>query len=140
MCKLYNLTAEELLYKWEAFSFSGASRTVTIFTLESAALLKSNIQRNLASEKVKKEKERAVRNASGMMGGGGRSMPKYGNAKMSGMLKAKMGGESRVNSSVGPSRVAFKGHASDEDSRKTRSCEISGSHLSANIDRFCNCR
>src|ERR1700712_518659 len=107
---MYNLSAQDLQFKWEAFSMSGASRTLVLFTSESAAALKSHLQRGLAMQKAKTETKAKP----------GRSMPKFGNARN---IKPKMGGISRV-SVAGPSRVAFVGPSDDSEAKKTRSCEL----------------
>ncbi|KAG1822524.1 DNA polymerase alpha/epsilon subunit B-domain-containing protein [Suillus subaureus] len=49
ICQMYNLTAKDLQYKWEAFSY-GKAQTILRFTHESAADMKAQIQREIQAK------------------------------------------------------------------------------------------
>lgn len=49
ICQMYNLTAEDLQFKWEALSY-GKAQTILRFTRESAADVKAQIQREIQAK------------------------------------------------------------------------------------------
>ncbi|CCO29121.1 DNA polymerase alpha subunit B [Rhizoctonia solani AG-1 IB] len=51
MCRTYNITPENLKYKWEAFSFNSSLKdtTLTFFTADSASGLQQMLQREVAN-------------------------------------------------------------------------------------------
>lgn len=49
ICQMYNLTAKDLQYKWEALSY-GKAQTILRFTRESAADVKARIQREIQAK------------------------------------------------------------------------------------------
>ncbi|KAG1717564.1 DNA polymerase alpha/epsilon subunit B-domain-containing protein [Suillus lakei] len=49
ICQMYNLTAEDLQYKWEALSY-GKGQTILRFTRDSAADVKAQIQREIQAK------------------------------------------------------------------------------------------
>jgi len=53
MCRMFNISAEDLFYKWEAFKFDGSGvRSFSSLTMESADALRSQIQRGLATKSL----------------------------------------------------------------------------------------
>jgi DNA polymerase alpha subunit B len=53
MCRMFNISAEDLFYKWEAFKFDGSGvRSFSSLTMESADALRSQIQRGLANKSL----------------------------------------------------------------------------------------
>ena len=120
MCQIFNLSAEDLFYKWEASRFnSGNIRSFASLTLESAKMLRSQLQRELTSTNNKSSNtkpsvtgpvRRDVVFPSGMS-----FKPKPGISIKS---------ETNVASGLaGPSNVSFKGPKNDLMSRNNRACE-----------------
>ncbi|KAH7926462.1 DNA polymerase alpha, subunit B [Leucogyrophana mollusca] len=135
MCQMYNLSVEDLFYKWEALSYSGSARGLSIFTIKSVPDLKAQIQRELHAETTKKQQAAARPNATASFARGRfAGAAKFASA---GRLDAplKLGAvpikpaNTRVGPSIksefesqiaGPSRVAFQGPDNDPLSRKKR--------------------
>ncbi|KAF8558385.1 DNA polymerase alpha subunit B [Imleria badia] len=124
MCKMYNLSVENLSYKWEAVSYSNTN-TLAIFTLQSVPDLKARLQQDLGRLNATKQ-QGASRSAAFARG---RSRPGgIAKAPMARTLDAglKIGPlrssivKSEVNAFSAPSRVVFEGPKSDEQSRTGR--------------------
>lgn len=140
MCKMYNLTVENLSYKWQALSYSNTS-TLAIFTLQSVPDLKARLQQELGRLNTTKQ-EHASRSAASSFGRGRGRMS--GNAKgpparsLNASLKIGPLRPSIVKSEIseisGPSRVVYEGPRSDEQSRKSRACESVIDHTSTPAD------
>jgi DNA polymerase alpha subunit B len=138
LCQIYNISAENLFYKWEAINF--ASRSVQFsFTMDSAHALKAQIQRDLAAESSRRQQAK-----SNMLAGMNKGRPS-GMARLGVRADAtaapsitsmprsdKFGGVIRDNISrtTGPTKVSFTGLKSDEDSRRKRACEFDTGSLS----------
>lgn len=129
MCKMYNISVEDLSYKWQALSYSNTN-TVSIFTLKSVPDLKAKLQQDL-------DKTNATKLTASRVGGihpfgrgrgasaGVAKVPAAGT--LDGNLKIRPLRSSAIKSEVATfsrqSRVVFKGHKSDEASPNRRACE-----------------
>lgn len=134
MCQMFGLTASDLLYKWEALSYSN-TRSISIFTMDSCAALKAKLQRDKTTEQAKSNKPTGRAQIQGNMSilKGRVGLPaKFRPGDLDGALRVgkppiKSGagafGDEKRNGIAGPSRVTFKGPKNDEESRKKRACE-----------------
>jgi hypothetical protein len=50
MCQMFNVSPNDLFYKWEAYNYSNARRPSSEFNLDSALALKAQMQRNIATQ------------------------------------------------------------------------------------------
>lgn len=131
MCQIFNLSPENLLWKWEALSYS-STRSFATFTMDSAYSLKAQIQRDMAAENSKKQKVQSNMNGSmsrgripGSMKPGGATIHPTSTMMTASKSRLVFGGVKQEMSDIaGPSRVAFKGHNNDETSREKRVCEF----------------
>ena len=132
MCKMYNLTVEDLSYKWQALSYSNTN-TLAIFTPQSVPDLKARLQQDQSRLNAAKQ-EASLRSAPGPAFGRGRG-------RAGGMARAPPGRsldaglkiapaprrlgivKSEVSLFSQPSKVVFEGPKLDEQSRKSRACE-----------------
>lgn len=124
MCKMYNLTAETLSYKWQALSYSNTS-TLAIFTPQSVPDLKARLQQELGRLNATRQ-EAALRSAAGFFGGRGRASGIAARTLNAGLKIGPLRSsviKSDPTELSGPSKVVFEGPRSDEHSRKTRACE-----------------
>lgn len=125
MCQTFNLSVEDLRYKWEALSFSNVS-SLRIFTMDSVADLKISIQRDIAAKAAKIQKAQAK--PSGNAARGRAAAPKF-NQQRGPVLQPKAGRsmpfvkEEKGILKTGPTRVSFVGPPDDNESRQARSCE-----------------
>lgn len=126
MCKMYNLSVENLSYKWQALSYSNTN-TLAIFTLQSVPDLKARLQQEVGRLNATKL-EGALRGATFARGRGRGATARGPTARTldaglkigplrSGVVKSESSAFS------GPSRVVFEGPKSDEQSRKSRACK-----------------
>jgi DNA polymerase alpha subunit B len=132
MCQIFNLTPENLLWKWEALSYSSTSSFST-FSMDSAHNLKTQIQREMAAENSRKQKVQSNLNGSmsrGRIPGGMKPRGVSVHSKSTAMMSSKsmrpvLGAvKQEIASIAGPSRVAFKGLDNDDASRKKRACKF----------------
>ena len=127
MCKMYNISVEDLSYKWQALSYSNTN-TLAIFSLQSVPDLKARLQQELGRLNAIKQ-EAAARSAAGLAFGRGRGRPPgaMGRTLDAGLkvgpLPLRSGVVKPESAFSGPSRVTFQGPKSDEASRKNRACE-----------------
>jgi DNA polymerase alpha subunit B len=130
MCKMYNLSVENLSYKWQALSYSNTN-TLAIFTHQSVPDLKARLQQDQSRLNAAKQ-EASLRSAAGPSFGRGRGRPGgIARAPLASSLDAglKIGPlrsgivKSEVSAVSEPSKVVFSGPKSDEQSRKSRACE-----------------
>jgi DNA polymerase alpha subunit B len=131
MCQIFNLSPESLLWKWEALSYS-STRSLATFTMDSAHSLKTQIQREIAAENIRKQKVQS--NLSGSMSKGripgsikpiGPGIHPTSNVASATKMQPRLGViKPEINNIAGPSRVAFKGPNNDETSRSKRTCEF----------------
>jgi DNA polymerase alpha subunit B len=123
------MSAEDLLYKWEALSYS-STRSLTTFTMDSALVLKTQIQRDITAENSRKQQAQArIGGLSGGMtrGRGLGSVRGINGAKAEiatrGKVPTRPAVKEEVGDVAGPSRVVFKGPKNNETLRKKRACE-----------------
>ncbi|KAL0068379.1 DNA-directed DNA polymerase alpha subunit pol12 [Marasmius tenuissimus] len=133
ICRIYNLTPEQLQFKWEAATFSSTparAHEVARFTMDSLAGVKAQIKREMTQNTATRVQPRV----SGAAAVNRARLPQFMNRNMA--MKAGMGGgEVQVkmepgsggfesSSIAGPSRagskVVFKGPKMDASSRKER--------------------
>lgn len=121
---MYNISVEDLSYKWQALSYSN-THTFSIFTLKSVPDLKAKLQQDLdKTNATKLTASRPFVRGRGAPAGAAK-VPTAGtldgNLKIgplrSGFIKSEVATFSR------PSRVVFKGPKSDEASLNRRACE-----------------
>lgn len=137
MCQIYNITPEDLFYKWEASKFntrSLRSDVEPIFSMEVANALKKELQQKLASENAKTQKANrawakdsvASTNRNPRFGGFKRNLvPQAGiPVKVERGADKMLKTEQELPNVAGPSKVTFKGPKKDEASRKKRACEF----------------
>ncbi|KNZ81283.1 DNA polymerase alpha subunit B [Termitomyces sp. J132] len=127
ICQLYNLSAETLLYKWEALNFrpSATRSEISEFTMDSIIALKAQIQRDIVKENAKRPQHRAIGVTNTAIVNRSRlpvNMHKtavVGQNPTIAQMKVEEGfgvpGPSKSSS------VVFKGPANDPSSRKYRS-------------------
>ncbi|EIN12830.1 DNA polymerase alpha subunit B [Punctularia strigosozonata HHB-11173 SS5] len=122
MCKMFNLPPKELYFKWEAMNFNARARDSSLqtFTMDAAAQLKQQIQRDLQAEATKN------RIAQGRASLTGRINRGRGTGLLNVGRRAAGPGGSPVKTEpasavAGPSKVRYVGPDMDDASRKTRS-------------------
>jgi DNA polymerase alpha subunit B len=132
---MFNLSAEDLFYKWEAFDFNSSStRSFSSFTADSAKALKSQLQRDLANEMNRNIRAKPALPANrrrdfdtkfvgtnlgrtdGTLTGGPsiKLIPRTGIAG---------GSETLMNSIVSSNKISFKGPRNDPICRRSRACQ-----------------
>ena len=127
ICKMFDLTPEDLSYKWEALSYN-STHTLNVFTMESAAALKAKIHQDLAKENAKKQKGRA-RLAGGVIRSRAPVMKaSHPRAMASSSSTSTTGGtvkeEVKMEGIIaGPSSVDFKRPIVDPTSKTNRACK-----------------
>ncbi|KAL0580868.1 DNA-directed DNA polymerase alpha subunit pol12 [Marasmius crinis-equi] len=131
LCKIYNLTPEQLQFKWEAATFSAApqrAHEAARFTMDSLAGVRAQIKREMAQSNTSKVQPR---NFSGAAAVNRARLPQFmarnmGNAGRAGTGEVQVKAEPGLDSMslAGPSRVSskvvFKGPKMDASSRKKR--------------------
>lgn len=130
LCEMYNLSGEDLKYKWEALNFRRPlwSQYNMDDVLELKARCKSDLeQATRSAAKVKGNLNGVMSRTSGTFFG--RMGPRLGTAQtMSTPVKRRDGfaptrGGGRGQTIAGPSKVEFTGPSGDEESSSARSCE-----------------
>jgi DNA polymerase alpha subunit B len=126
MCKMFNLTPEDLSYKWEALSYN-STRKLNIFTMESAAALKTKIQRDLTADNAKKQAARPRLAGSVVRGrapvlktGHPRAVASSSGASAAGVTVKE---EMKMDGIAGPSSVDFKRPIVDTTLKSNRACK-----------------
>ena len=124
MCTMYNLSVENLSYKWQALSYSNTN-TLAIFTLQSVPDLKARLQQELG--RLNASKQEPSRSAARVLGRGrGRTAKAPATSRLNEGLKIGPLRSAAVKSEFsGPGRVTFQGPRSDGQSRKSRACKRS---------------
>lgn len=139
ICQMYNLTAKDLQYKWEALSY-GKAQTILRFTRESASDVKAQIQREMQAKNASSVSKSA---ATGFVRGKFANSAKFAGVNAKGLTgplkaaaqppKALFGGMASVPVKLeqdfdGPiassSRVTFVGQ---KEARQNRACECQSS-------------
>lgn len=128
ICQIYNLTAETLLYKWEALNFrpSATRSEISKFTMDSIVALKAQIQRDIAKDNAKRQQHRTIGAVNTAMVNRSR-LPGHA-AKTLAVKQNPTVAQVKVEEGFGvpgpstSSSVAFKEPANDPSSRKDRSC------------------
>ncbi|KII90842.1 hypothetical protein PLICRDRAFT_137336 [Plicaturopsis crispa FD-325 SS-3] len=129
ICQNFNISPEDLLYKWEAFSFSATRTGPVIFNLDQALALKRQIQRDMAAETKKAQQAAQARPHLANFGRGRGSRPSglermaFGKASPTpaSTRSSNLAGDDRPRTNfAGPSKVAYNGPKQDEASRKKR--------------------
>ncbi|KAG9315596.1 DNA polymerase alpha/epsilon subunit B-domain-containing protein [Chiua virens] len=124
MCKMYNLTVENLSYKWQALSYSNTN-SLAIFSHKSIPDLKARLQQELDRQNAAKQ-EFPSRGSAGLFGRGpGRGVITRGRAgrtldtglKRGAILPSMIKQEAPRFSGI---KVVFQGPKSDEQSRKMK--------------------
>lgn len=129
---MYNLTVEDLSYKWQALSYS-TTNTLAIFSLQSVPDLKARLQQELGKLNAAKQ-EAVARSAAGPafgrgLGRAGGAVNVPAGSSLSGGFKigslpARSGiVKTEPSAFSGPTKVVFQGPKLDEQSRKSRACE-----------------
>ncbi|KAG6910686.1 hypothetical protein DXG01_008730 [Tephrocybe rancida] len=124
---IYNLSAETLLYKWEALNFrpSATRSEISDFTMESIVALKAQIQRDIAKENAKRPQHRTMTTANTAMINRSRLPPNMHKgaaaSQRSGVVPVKMEEGFGVPGPSTSSSVSFRGPPMDPSSRKSRS-------------------
>jgi DNA polymerase alpha subunit B len=122
ICQIYNLSPENLFYKWEAINFNASATHSAIpsFSMDSVTALKAQLQRELAKESGKKaQRAIPVGNAAVVK----RRIPANMARVMNTAAKAGVIQVKEEQSGAGPSTVTFRGPKLDASSRKDRTCE-----------------
>ncbi|KAF7968742.1 hypothetical protein HWV62_29569 [Athelia sp. TMB] len=132
LCHMFNLSADDLRWKWEAISFN-ATRSIKFFDIESCSMIREQMQREKATELAKLKKASIPSRSQIGPGRGGRpgafTKRPSGKDALSGPLKVGLTSSSRLmaslgsddkNSVAGPSKVTFRGPKDDEASKKQR--------------------
>ncbi|KAG6844664.1 hypothetical protein H0H87_005032 [Tephrocybe sp. NHM501043] len=127
ICQIYNLSAETLLYKWEALNFrpSATRSEISEFTMDSIVALKAQIQRDIAKENAKRPQHRTMATANTAMVN--RSRLPGGMLKPAAPAQRPSATQVKVEDGfdvAGPSaisNVTFRGPPMDLSSRKSRS-------------------
>ncbi|KIJ17926.1 hypothetical protein PAXINDRAFT_9860 [Paxillus involutus ATCC 200175] len=147
MCKMYNLTVEDLSYKWQALSYS-TTNSFALFTLKSVPDLKAKLQQELDRTNATKQ-ETTSRNVAS-------SNFARTRGKASGLSRLPITRSLDVPLNVGPvrstivkseanefvgSRVVFEGPTMDPQSQKSRAYrymyeKVSERTLDDRIDEF----
>ncbi|KAF5382643.1 hypothetical protein D9615_002794 [Tricholomella constricta] len=120
ICQIYNLSAEALLYKWEALNFrpSATRSEISAFTMDSIVALKALIQRDLAKENVRKPQHRTIATSNIALVNRSR-LP--ANMLKNASPAQRVGAVQVKSEGFGASHVKFKGPNEDVSSRKDRS-------------------
>ncbi|KAJ6512102.1 DNA polymerase alpha/epsilon subunit B-domain-containing protein [Mycena vitilis] len=123
ICQNYNMSPEELQYKWEAHNFrpSATRSEISPYTIESLTTLKAQIQRERAA---KSAPQRAAPRTS-LVAAINRSAFRNRNPgpKPAGAVQVKVeppADGSGMEGIAGPSTVSFKGPSNDASARKKR--------------------
>jgi DNA polymerase alpha subunit B len=131
MCQIYNLTPEQLQFKWEAATYSAMpsrAHEAARFTQASLADVKAQIIRERSQNGVKKAQ---MRNVAGAAAVNRSKLPQFmsRNNRMMGtgragdlQIKAEVTGGTDFSNVAGPSKVVFRGPKMDASSRKKRGC------------------
>ncbi|KAG6830016.1 hypothetical protein H0H92_002544 [Tricholoma furcatifolium] len=126
ICQIYNLSAENLLYKWEALNFrpSSTRSEISDLTMDSIVALKAQIQRDIAKENAKRPQHRmlttsntAMVNRSRLPGNILKSTP----AVQKPITQVKVEEDFGVPGPSTSSSITFKGPSKDASSLKDRS-------------------
>uniref|UniRef100_A0A0W0G7Z2 DNA polymerase alpha subunit B n=1 Tax=Moniliophthora roreri TaxID=221103 RepID=A0A0W0G7Z2_MONRR len=126
ICQIYNLTPEELQFKWEAATYSSTpsrAHEAARFTLASLDDVKAQIIRERSHNGVKKAQ---VRNITGAANVNRSKMPQFmnrNNRVLTGTAQIKteaVAGGLDLSNVAGPSKVVFKGPKMDAASKKKR--------------------
>lgn len=137
ICRIYNLTPEQLQFKWEAATFSATparAHEAARFTMDSLAGVKAQIKRELNRSSTGRAQPRAFGGTASINRA---RLPQFmaqniRNAARAGVGEVKIKAEpfsDGLDSTrlAGPSRatskVVFKGPKMDASSRKNRACE-----------------
>ncbi|KAF9269284.1 DNA polymerase alpha, subunit B [Marasmius fiardii PR-910] len=134
ICRIYNLTPEQLQFKWEAATFSSMparAHEAARFTMDSLAGVKAQIKREMNQNSTAKAQPRNFVGAAAVnrsrlpqfmaqnmrmnVGRGGAGEVKIKAEPSGGLEPASLAGPSRP-----PSKVVFKGPKTDAFSRKNR--------------------
>jgi DNA polymerase alpha subunit B len=136
MCQMFNFPADKLFYKWEAFSYNSMSTlSLSTFNMDTALALKSQIQRELATEKARsvQTKQAPPGNVRGLdrkfLGTNLRKSDVVSVGGISGSTSGYIAKAEMMDVVAGPSTVTFKGPSSDPADKKRRACEINVSHI-----------
>ena len=133
ICQMYNLTAEDLKYKWEALIF-GKTKSILRFTRESAVDLKAEIQREIQAKNASSSSRSAAATAfaRGKLAGSAK-FAGVNSAGLTGTLKtatqppkALSGGTTGVPVKLEPdfdSPVASSSRVTFVGPKETRSCK-----------------
>ncbi len=121
---MYNLTADELFFKWEALASTLGSRVLNAETID---ILRSNIHRKTTKPETKSNLNMNIVTSKRLkgppkLGGSIYSTPKK---PLAGPINGASTGDSSRAGVAGPSKVQFVGYNMDGDSRSTRRCEYS---------------
>ncbi|KAG5639436.1 hypothetical protein H0H81_002307 [Sphagnurus paluster] len=125
ICQMYNISAESLLYKWEALNFrpSATRSEISAFTIDSIVALKAQIQRDLSREKPQ---TRGIATTNTAFVNRSRIPPNMIKNTNIGQLPGVVQVKNEEGFGIpGPSTtsiVSFKGPQMDSSSVKSRSC------------------
>ncbi|THG97788.1 hypothetical protein EW026_g4274 [Hermanssonia centrifuga] len=119
LCQMYNLTADELFFKWEALASTLGSRVLNAETID---ILRSNIHRKTTKPETKSNLNMNIVTSKRLkgppkLGGSIYSTPKK---PLAGPINGASTGDSSRAGVAGPSKVQFVGYNMDGDSRSTR--------------------
>ncbi|KAJ7288488.1 DNA polymerase alpha/epsilon subunit B-domain-containing protein [Mycena rebaudengoi] len=136
VCQNYDMTPEDLQYKWEAFNFkpSATRSEISPYTLDSIRALKLKLQHEKASKSVQREQPRTsfLANISRGAFRNRNPVPKAAPA----LVKVEATDDFAMVGIAGPSKVYFKGPKDDAISRKKRALILIGPVLDERIDEF----
>lgn len=133
LCKAFNVTPEDLKFKWESLTYKNTlthSELPTQFSMESVAELKALLQTELSNAAAKRKNARNAPVAAKRSS----QLPMFGNKNQARMGPALTPGQTVVKSEymavdlsgpgvAGPSNVRFEGPRNDASSKKQRACE-----------------
>ncbi|KAK7056975.1 DNA-directed DNA polymerase alpha subunit pol12 [Paramarasmius palmivorus] len=127
MCQIYNLTPEQLQFKWEAATYSAMpsrAHEAARFTQSSLADVKAQIIRERSQNGVRKGQ---IRNVAGAATVNRSKMPQFMSRNnrivmgtSSPQIKTEVTGGTDFSNVAGPSKVVFRGPKMDASSRKKR--------------------
>lgn len=134
LCKAFNISAENLKFKWESLTYKPTlthSELPTQFSMQSVVELKALLQNELSSAAAKRKN---ARNAPQMAAKRSAQLPTFGNRNAARTAFAATPGATMVKSEymavdlsgpgvAGPSNVRFEGPRNDASSKKQRACE-----------------
>ncbi|KAJ6620810.1 DNA polymerase alpha/epsilon subunit B-domain-containing protein [Mycena sp. CBHHK59/15] len=120
VCQNYNITPEELQYKWEAFNFkpSATRSEISPYTMDSLSALKVQIHRDMTSKSAQKEQPRSSLVATINRGAFRNRNPGPKLAPVH--VKVEPTDGFGMVGIAGPSKVSFRGLKNDAPSRKKR--------------------